>query len=145
MGGTICAGKTILGRKSNMCWTLWYLALLWNLKKVRLAGVTFFSSLLKIKNHNYSQSHLVKSKTKDCYPLFFRQFCLGRWFKRETCLGNGLLKMCLSKRDVMLQRKEIPFYSQKHLVLIKYVLTQFWRTIVVISWDVLGERSWRQE
>lgn len=105
----------------------------------------FFSSLSKIKNHNYSQPHLVKSKTKDCYPLFFRQFCLGRWFKRETCLGNGLLKMCLSKRDVMLQRKEIPFYSQKHLVLIKYVLTQFWRTIVVISWDVLGERSWRQE
>lgn len=79
----------------------------------------FLSNTSKIKNLNYSQSHLVKNKTKDCSPfLSFRQFCFGRSFKREPHLGNGLLKMGLSKKDGMLQRKEMSFYSQEHLVLI---------------------------
>lgn len=47
-------------------------------KEGQIGWSHFFPSASKIKNHNYSQPHLVEGKTKDCYPLFFRQFCLGR-------------------------------------------------------------------
>lgn len=63
----------------------------------------FLSSASKIKNRNHYQPRLVKGKTKDCYPFtLFRQFCLGRPFKSGTHLGNGLLKTCFIKRDIIL-------------------------------------------